>query len=168
MDNNTHNQGEFNSPLSFYNKLNKNVFSEVSDSVHDKDVFEDKENINYFSDSEFSPNTHDAFNSLKHNHSHHKEECECGCSHKHNDAHNSNAKQDYKMYDLDEDFDENEDYFCDIDPSKICDNCGKCLNYYNTDKKGYIEIPIDKVDTSNSNVSLEDLLKLYGFDDDEN
>ena len=28
---------------------------------------------------------------------------------------------------LDEELDEVEDNSCDLDPSKICDNCGKCI-----------------------------------------
>ena len=42
---------------------------------------------------------------------------------------------------------------CDLDPSKICDNCGACLNEYNTNEKGFVEIPIDKIDTSGASPS---------------
>lgn len=34
--------------------------------------------------------------------------------------------------------------FCDIDPTKICDNCGKCLDGYNRD---YVTFKIDKIIT---------------------
>ena len=32
--------------------------------------------------------------------------------------------------------------FCDLDPTKICDNCEKCLNI---DNKKYNELKIDKI-----------------------
>lgn len=57
---------------------------------------------------------------------------------------------------------------CDLDPTKICDNCGKCLDQYNTDEKGYVKIPIDKIDLTGAEVSLEDFYKSMGLDDDDN
>ena len=57
---------------------------------------------------------------------------------------------------------------CDLNPEKICDNCGMCLDAYNTDEKGYLSIPIDKIITDMSDdASLEDLFKQYGLDGDE-
>ena len=56
---------------------------------------------------------------------------------------------------------------CDLDPTKICDNCGKCLDHYNTNEKGYVEIPIDKVDLTGAEVSLDDFYKSMGLDDDD-
>ena len=66
--------------------------------------------------------------------------------------------------------DENEvesidDLICDLDPSKICDNCMQCINTFITDDKGYVSIGIDDVD-SNQNITLNDLYKMYGLDDD--
>lgn len=58
-----------------------------------------------------------------------------------------------------------EDLTCDLDPNKICDNCMKCLDTYNTDKEGYVQIKVDKIDTSK--LSLEDFYNMYGLDDDE-
>lgn len=55
--------------------------------------------------------------------------------------------------------------YCDIDPDKICDNCGKCLDTYNTDDKGYVSIKIDKI--IQKDPTLEELYKEYGLDDDE-
>lgn len=57
---------------------------------------------------------------------------------------------------------------CDLDPNKICDNCGACITEYNTNEKGFVEIPIDKIDmTSGEGVSLDDFYKMYGLDDDD-
>ena len=56
---------------------------------------------------------------------------------------------------------------CDIDPTKIFDNWGKCLNEYNTNSKGYVEIPIDKIEMSDANISLDDFYKEMGLDKDE-
>lgn len=56
---------------------------------------------------------------------------------------------------------------CDIDPSKICDNCGKCLDEYNTNSKGFVEVPIDKIIMQNSDVSLEHFYKEFGLEDVE-
>ena len=82
----------------------------------------------------------DKFDDYNHEH------CSCGHDHTHEDINL-------------------EDFICDIDPNKICDNCMKCLNSYNTDKEGFVQIKIDNVDTSKT--TLEDLYKLYGLDDEE-
>ena len=55
----------------------------------------------------------------------------------------------------------------DLDPSKIWDNCGACISEYNTNEKGFIEIPIDRIDMSGAEPSLEDFYKMYGLEDDE-
>ena len=80
-------------------------------------------------------------------HDHHEEECHCG-------------KLQYKDFE----FDDNTDDSCDLDPSKMCDNCGKCLDIYNTDKDGFVQIQIDKIEKGES--SLQDLYKMYGLDED--
>ncbi len=36
--------------------------------------------------------------------------------------------------------------FCDLDPTKICDNCGKCINF-----NDYYSIKIDDVEKASSN-----------------
>lgn len=58
---------------------------------------------------------------------------------------------------------------CDLDPNKICDNCGKCLDQYNTNEKGYVEIPIDKIDMTGAEdaVSLDDFYHMMGLDDED-
>lgn len=43
--------------------------------------------------------------------------------------------------------------FCDLDPTKICDNCGKCLEGVNMD---YATIKIDSVETSRSSNASDD------------
>ena len=97
-----------------------------------------------------------------HNHSEHDHCCDCHDSHHFQSKHvdNDNIKNKYKDFQ----FDDNTDDSCDLDPSKICDNCGKCLDTFNTDKEGYVQIAIDKIDKGNS--SLYDLYKMYGLDED--
>ena len=56
--------------------------------------------------------------------------------------------------------------YCDIDPNKICDNCGKCLDSLNTDEKGFVKIPIDKI-VADDDLTLEELYKQYGLEDEE-
>jgi len=58
---------------------------------------------------------------------------------------------------------------CDLDPKKICNNCGKCLDEFNTDEKGFVKVAIDKVEIQDKDAGLEELLKQYGLDgeDDE-
>ena len=56
---------------------------------------------------------------------------------------------------------------CDLDPSKICDNCGACIDEYNTNEKGFIEIPIDKIDLTGADPSLEDFYKSMGLEDED-
>ena len=82
-----------------------------------------------------------------HNHCHHEG---CDCEHHHN------------LEDTDI-----EDLVCDLDPTKICDNCGACISEYNTNEKGFVEIPIDKIDMTAGEPSLEDFYKMYGLDDDD-
>lgn len=53
---------------------------------------------------------------------------------------------------------------CDLNPAKICDNCGKCIDFYNTNEKGFVEIPIDKIDMTGGEPSLEDFYKQMGLD----
>ncbi len=66
----------------------------------------------------------------------------------------------YKEYE----FDDETDFSCELDPSKVCDNCGKCLESYNTDSEGFTQIKIDKIDQSKT--SLDSLYKMYGLDDE--
>lgn len=56
---------------------------------------------------------------------------------------------------------------CDLDPSKICDNCGACIDQYNTNEKGFVEIPIDKIDMTGGDATLDDFYKLMGLDDED-
>ena len=57
---------------------------------------------------------------------------------------------------------------CDIDPTKICDNCGKCLDSYNTNSKGFVEIPIDKIIMDeNTDATLEAFYKQMGLDSED-
>ena len=58
--------------------------------------------------------------------------------------------------------------FCDLDPTKLCLNCGKCLDNFNTDEKGFVKVKIDKIiRESDDKISLDDLLKQYGLDDED-
>ena len=86
--------------------------------------------------------------------------CSSGEEHTHNHAHCGCHKP--KPLE-DEDID---DLICDLDPSKICDNCMKCIDTFNTDSKGYVSIGIDKVDSSGG-LTLNDLYKMYGLDDED-
>ena len=56
---------------------------------------------------------------------------------------------------------------CDLDPSKICDNCGACISEYNTNEKGFVEIPIDKIDITAGDATLEDFYSAMGLEDEE-
>lgn len=56
---------------------------------------------------------------------------------------------------------------CDIDPTKICDNCGKCLDEYNTNEKGFVEVPIDKIDMTGGEPTLDDFYAELGLLDEE-
>ena len=40
--------------------------------------------------------------------------------------------------------------FCDLDPTKICDNCGKCI-----DMGDYYTIKIDKIETDEKHSSAK-------------
>ena len=55
---------------------------------------------------------------------------------------------------------------CDLDPTKICDNCGACISEFNTNEKGFVEIPIDRIDMTGGEPSLEDFYKMYGLEDE--
>lgn len=72
-------------------------------------------------------------------------------------------KQQYKPESNCENECEND--FCDLDSHKICDNCGQCLDYIQTND-GFAKIKIDRIEISEE-VSLEQLYKMYGLDDDE-
>ena len=63
---------------------------------------------------------------------------------------------------------------CDLDPSKKCDNCGKCLEEMmpETNKKGFVEIPVEfeteadnAAETEDDGLSpeLKDLFAAYGM-----
>ena len=56
---------------------------------------------------------------------------------------------------------------CDLDPKKICDNCGKCLDQINTDEKGFVKIPIDKIIYDEDMLTVEDFFKMAGLDGDD-
>lgn len=86
-------------------------------------------------------------NNYKHLHHCHDENCDC------------------HHYEEDDEYDI-EDLVCDLDPNKICDNCMKCIDTFNTDEKGYVSIGIDGVDSS-SGLTLQDLYKMYGLDEDD-
>lgn len=95
-------------------------------------------------------------------HHHSEENCHCGGHDEYHECREPHAPSKLKYKDFQ--FDDNADYSCDLDPSKICDNCGKCLDIYNTDKEGFVQIQIDKIDKGDS--SLSDLYKMYGLDED--
>ena len=63
---------------------------------------------------------------------------------------------------------------CDLDPTKKCDNCGKCLEDYmpETNKKGFVEIPVefeteadnaDDEDAEGLSPELKELFAAYGM-----
>ena len=56
---------------------------------------------------------------------------------------------------------------CDLDPTKICDNCGACIDEFNTNEKGFVEIPIDKIDMSGAQPTLDDFYKSMCLDDED-
>ena len=56
-------------------------------------------------------------------------------------------------------------FICDIDPDKLCDNCGKCVDEFKTDEKGYVDIKIDKIDSTGADV--HEFYKLAGLDDED-
>jgi len=56
---------------------------------------------------------------------------------------------------------------CDLDPTKVCDNCGKCLDILETDEKGYVHVPVDKIITDSDDMSVEDFYAMYGLDDED-
>ena len=65
----------------------------------------------------------------------------CDC-HSHEGHHHieDDTKSIKKVKYKDFEFDDNTDNSCDLDPSKSCDNCGKCLDIFNTDKDGFVQI----------------------------
>lgn len=105
----------------------------------------------------------------------HNESCMCGADdhtseensytneEEYNRVREENLKQKLSKY-KEFEFDDETDFTCELDPNKICDNCGMCLDSINTDKDGYAEIKIDKIDKSGT--SLDELYKMYGLDDD--
>ena len=80
-----------------------------------------------------------------------------------NNARAENLKNKLSKY-KDYEFDDETDFSCVLDPNKTCDNCGMCLDSFNTDEEGFAQIKIDGID--NSKVTLEELYKMYGLDDD--
>lgn len=106
----------------------------------------------------------------------HKENCDCGCEHEHHHEKKNNThgyldkKTGLRMCVL-------EDGvvcdncgacdMCDLDPNKVCDNCGKCLDTLNTDDKGYVSVPVDKIIMEDDDISLEQLLAMYGLDKED-
>ena len=56
---------------------------------------------------------------------------------------------------------------CDLNEKKICDNCGACIDQYNTNEKGFVEIPIEKIDLTGVDVPLEEFYKMMGLEDDD-
>ena len=104
-----------------------------------------------------------------HNHNHNHENCTCGHNHNHN---NNNQKPKLVKMCILEDGVRCTNCgacdMCDLDPNKVCDNCGKCLDTLNTNDKGFVEVPIDKIIMGeNADQELNQLLSLYGLDDDD-
>lgn len=56
---------------------------------------------------------------------------------------------------------------CDLDQNKICNNCGACIDQYNTNEKGFVEVPIDKIDVSDGDPTLDDFYEVMGLADEE-
>jgi len=94
-----------------------------------------------------------------HIHTHcHDETCDCGHHH---------GNRPCVLYDdRDHCIDCGECEMCDLDPTKKCDNCGKCLEEYElpVDEKGFYNFEA-KLDMGN--MDLEDLYKAYGLDDED-
>ena len=105
------------------------------------------------------------------------QECNCGCEghrHTHAKVHKIHGFVDSKTGKRMCELEENKICtncgacdMCDLDPTKVCDNCGKCLDYLETDEKGYVHVPVDKIITDQSEMSLDDLYSLYGLDDQD-
>ena len=99
-------------------------------------------------------------------------ECDCGHNHKNHHEHSCDCGHDHidrpcVLYeDRDHCIDCGECEMCDLDPTKKCDNCGKCLEEYELplDDKGFYNFEA-KLDMSG--MDLEDLYKAYGLDDEE-
>lgn len=109
----------------------------------------------------------------------HNNHCDCGHEHAHNcdnnhdncNCHNHlNKPRLVKMCVLEENIicsNCGACDICDLDPNKKCDNCGKCLDTLNTNDKGYVSVPIDKIIMGENDDGLEQLLKMYGLDDED-
>ena len=113
-----------------------------------------------------SCNCNDDIDTNSKNHlSKHDHNCNCNnhdCNdHNLNDTHACDCG--HHDYCEEQEYDEDDDY-CDIEQDKICNNCGRCLDVFNVDEKGYVKIPIDKIDKSTA--TLYDLYKMYGLDED--
>lgn len=86
----------------------------------------------------------------------------CNCSNDEDNNSHCNCSNNPEEID---DYDETDD-ICDLDSTKICDNCCLCLDQYKTDDKGFVKINIDGVQIDKDKMSLEELYKLYGLDED--
>ena len=111
------------------------------------------------------------------------EDCDCECEHEHHDC--DYAEHRHKVHKMHGYFDKTtgkrmcvmEDDtlctncgacdMCDLDPNKVCDNCGKCLDILETDEKGYVHVPVDKIITESDDMSVEDFYAMYGLDDED-
>lgn len=108
--------------------------------------------------------THSSLDSCSCGHEHQNlEDYMCSNEDEYDKAREENLKRKLSKY-KEFEFDDETDFTCELDPNKICDNCGICLDSINTDKDGYTEIKIDKIDKSGT--SLDELYKMYGLDDD--
>lgn len=115
-----------------------------------------------------------------------EEECDCGCEHDHEcdcgHDHHAHGPKTHRIHGyIDKKTGKRmcvmEDDtvctncgacdMCDLDPNKVCDNCGKCLDILETDEKGYVHVPVDKIITESDDMSVEDFYAMYGLDDDE-
>lgn len=111
------------------------------------------------------------------------EDCDCGCDHEHQDC--DCIEHNHKVHKMHGYLDKvtgkrmcvMEDNaictncgscdMCDLDPTKVCDNCGKCLDILETDEKGYVHVPVDKIITESDDMSVEDFYAMYGLDDED-
>ena len=127
-------------------------FDDLDVNIHFNDGEEPKQNDEeeFFDDEECDYDSDCECHHGEHNHAE-----ECHHHHHHEHKHNHSDTED----------EEEEDNTCDLDPTKICNNCGACLNFANMDEKGYASILIDQIDTDN--VSLDELYEMYGLDQDD-
>ena len=66
---------------------------------------------------------------------------------------------------------------CCLDERKVCNNCGECdkcdldpkkiCDQLNTDEKGFVKIPIDKIIYDEDSMTVQDFFKMAGLDDDD-